>query len=114
MIPKRSRRVAELLREEISHIILYELKDPAIRLVTVTSVKVAEDLRSARVYVSVMGNSEAREASLSGLGRASHFIEQRLRGRTDLKYAPHLTFFFDDTLDYVDKINQLLQRIKKN
>jgi ribosome-binding factor A len=110
---KRSRRVAELLREEISRIILYELKDPAVGLVTITSVKVAEDLRSAKVYVSVIGDSEVREASLTGLGRASHFIEQRLRGRTDLKYAPHLTFYFDDTLDYADTINRLLQKIKK-
>lgn len=109
---KRSRRVAALLREEISNIILYELKDPSVRMVTITAVKVAEDLRSAKVYVSVIGNEASREASLSGLERASHFIERRLQSRTDLKYTPHLRFYFDDTLDYVESINKLLKKIK--
>ncbi|MFQ6112819.1 MAG: 30S ribosome-binding factor RbfA [bacterium] len=108
---KRSRRVAELLREEISQIITQELKDPRIGLTTVTSIKLTDDLKSARVYVSILGNSETREQGLLGLERAKSWIRSELGHRMDLKYVPVLNFCYDETVDYAQNIESIIKKI---
>lgn len=110
---KRSERVAELLREEISQIITRESKDPLIGLVTVTHVKLTDDLKSARVYVSVLGDVEKRKGSMTGLERAKNWIRNELGQRIELKYIPELTFCYDETIDYAQKIEAILRRIHK-
>ncbi len=107
---KRSQRVAEVLRHEISQIITQELKDPLIGITTVTAIKLTEDLKLAKVYVSILGAKEAREKGLLGLERAKSWIRSALGQRMDLKFIPELKFFYDETLDYADTIESLIKK----
>jgi len=108
---KRSRRVSELLREKISRIVTQQLEDPLIGIVTVTSVKLTDDLKLARVYVSILGDDKNRQDGLRGLERATKFIRSEIARRTTLKYVPELKFYYDETIDYAHKIELLLKKI---
>ena len=110
---KRSRRVSELLREEISRIVTQQLQDPLIGIVTVTYVKLTDDLKLARVYVSILGDEKNRQNSLLGLERATKFIRSKIGRRTNLKYIPELEFHYDETIDYAQNIELLLKKIQK-
>lgn len=111
---KRADRVSELLREEISQIITQQVKDPLIGFVTVTNIKLTDDLKLARVYVSTLGKKDDREKSLLGLGRATSFIRSELGHKTNLKYVPELKFYYDETFDYAQNIESLLNEINKD
>ncbi len=108
---KRSKRVADLLREEISDIILKRLKDPRMGFVTVVDVSVTEDLKLARVYVSSL-KEEEREQTVQILKSAKNFIRQELGRRVKLKTIPDLEFFADTTIEYGSRIDKLLKEIK--
>ena len=110
---KRSRRVSELLREEISRIVTQELQDPLIGIVTVTRVKLTNDLKLARIYVSILGDEKNRQDGLRGLERATKFIRSELGSRTKLRYVPQLEFYYDETIDYAQHIESLLKKIHK-
>ena len=106
---QRMRRDNELMREVIGSAIATELEDPRIGFVTVTSVDTSPDLRSARVYVSVLGGETEREASLAGL-RSSHGVLQSAIAReTRIKRTPTLTFHYDDTPERGVRISRLLE-----
>jgi ribosome-binding factor A len=106
---QRMRRVNELMREVIGSAIATQLEDPRIGFVTVTSVDTSPDLRTARVYVSVLGDEAEREASLAGL-RSSHGVLQSVIAReTRIKRTPTLTFHYDETPERGMRISQLLQ-----
>ena len=108
---KRATRVAELLREVISEIITTQLKDPAVGMVTITRVKLSDDLKNARVYFSAFGNEQQRQNTIAGLQRAADFIRAEAAHRVNLRHAPSLQFVYDDTLDYVENIENLLKKI---
>lgn len=93
---RRTARVAEAIREVVSTTILFELRDPRIRNVTVLSVEVPGDLRSAKVHVSVMGEDKHVRLSMAGLNAARGFIQSRIAERLDLQYTPVLSFVLDD------------------
>jgi ribosome-binding factor A len=102
------RRVNETIREVLGDAITAELKDPRIGFVTVTGVDTSPDLRSARVYVSVLGDEEQRERSLSGL-RSSHGVLQRkIATEMRLKRTPTLTFEYDESVERGARISRLL------
>ena len=106
---QRMRRVNELMREVIGSAIATELEDPRIGFVTVTSVETSADLRSARVYVSVLGDEAEREASLAGL-RSSHGVLQSAIAReTRIKRTPTLTFHYDEAPERGVRISRLLE-----
>ena len=106
---QRMRRVNELMREVIGSAIATELEDPRIGFVTVTSVDTSSDLRSARVYVSVLGEEAEREASLAGL-RSSHGVLQAAIARqTRIKRTPTLSFHYDDAPARGVRISRLLE-----
>ena len=107
MSVERMRRVDEAVREVLSDVITHELKDPRVGFVTVTDVKTSPDLRHARVYVSVLGDAEAVQASLEGLRSAQGFLQGRIGSELRLKHTPTLTFEFDDTVERADRINRL-------
>jgi ribosome-binding factor A len=108
-MPERMRRVNELMREVIGSAISSELEDPRIGFVTVTSVETSPDLRSARVYVSVLGGSDERQATLAGL-RSSHGVLQAAVARqVRLKRTPTLTFHYDDTPERGVRLSRLLE-----
>ena len=102
------RRVNEAMREVLSDAIATEIKDPRVGFVTVTGVKTSPDLRHARVYVSVLGDEGAREASLDGLRSAHGFLQHRLASELSLKHTPALTFEYDDSIDKGMRIAELL------
>ncbi len=104
----RMRRVDEAVRAVLSDAIASDLKDPRVGFVTVTGVKTSPDLRHARVYVSVLGDEAAREASLEGLRSAHGFLQKRVAAELTLKHTPALTFTYDESVDRGMRITELL------
>src|SRR5919204_2931914 len=105
---QRMRRVNELMREVIGSAITSELEDPRIGFVTVTSVDTSPDLRTARVYVSVLGDEAEREATLAGLRAAHGGLQAAIARETRIKRTPTLTFHYDETPERGVRISRLL------
>ncbi len=98
---RRTSRVSELLREEISNLVQRDLKDPRLEgaLLSITEVEVSADLRVAAVYVSHLGSEEERDDALAGLQSASAYLERELRRRLRMRRTPSLTFQFDPSIE---------------
>ncbi len=109
MSARRADRVAEAVREVIAELLLRDIKDPRIGMITLTSVEFSDDLKHARVYFSCVGDNTARERSLSGLRSAAGFIRSQVTRRLKLRYAPDLTFVFDPSLEVADRVAILLK-----
>ena len=109
MAGPRMRRINEVLREVVGAAISGELSDPRIGFVTVTSVETSPDLRAAKVFVSVLGDEDEREETLSGLRSSHGVIQQRIAAETRMKRTPTLTFHYDDTIEQGVRISQLLE-----
>ncbi|MGZ5340451.1 MAG: 30S ribosome-binding factor RbfA [Solirubrobacterales bacterium] len=104
----RMRRVNEVMREVLGAAITTELKDPRVGFVTVTSVETSPDLRSARVYVSVLGSAQEREASMTGLQAAHGFLQGKIAAEVRIKRTPTLTFHYDESIEQGMRISRLL------
>ena len=111
MSVKRATRVASLLREVLSEILATQLKDPSVGRVTISRVTVSDDIRHAKVFFSLLGQEGDREKALAGLRRANGFIRAEMVKRVELRFAPTVDFVYDDTVDYADRINQLLKQV---
>ena len=106
---RRINRVNELLRSEISNLLSREIKDPRVAgVISITEVVASGDLRSARVYVSVMGQDSDRKAAMDGIRSAASFLRRELRNRINLRHAPHLTFVLDDSLEEGERVLRLI------
>lgn len=92
---RRTARIAEAIRETVSSTVLFELRDPRIKNVTVISVEVSPDIRSAKVYVSIMGDEKAQRLALHGLESARGFLQAKVADRIETRYTPILTFVID-------------------
>jgi ribosome-binding factor A len=108
MSVERMRRVDEAVREVLSDVLTHEVKDPRVGFVTVTDVKTSPDLSHARVYVSVLGDAEAVQASLEGLQSAHGFLQGRVGGELRHKHTPTLSFFHDDTAERAQRLERLM------
>jgi ribosome-binding factor A len=108
---KRLERVNQLIKEELSGLLQRELKDPRLGFVTVTEVETTKDLRSAKVFVSVLGDADQWTASLAALGSAKGFIRNWLRQHLDLRTIPMLDFRADHSMEHAAHIQQLLKRL---
>lgn len=104
----RMRRVDEAVREVLSDAIATQLHDPRVGFVTVTGVQTSADLRHARVYVSVLGDEAAREASLAGLRSAHGFLQGLIASELKLKHTPTLTFAYDESIERGMRITRML------
>jgi ribosome-binding factor A len=102
------RRINEVLREVVGSAIV-ELSDPRIGFVTVTSVETSPDLRSARVHVSVLGDEDAREATLTALRSSHGILQSRIAAETRMKRTPTLSFQYDPTIEQGMRISRLLE-----
>src|ERR1700681_1711424 len=112
MTSYRADQVGEQVREEIMSIIRRELKDPRIGFVSITSVRMSPDLRSARVRVSVLGNPEQQRESMAGLVSARGLIRHELRRPLpNLKFSPELRFELDSSIEYAVHISELLKEV---
>ncbi len=107
----RVERLQELIKQEMSKMLLKEIKDPRIGFVTVTDVEVTGDLREAKIYVSVMGGEEKIQESLEGLQSALGFIRREIGRRIRLRFTPEISFALDTSLDYGEHIQKLLLKI---
>lgn len=96
MATRRTAKVARAIREAVSSAILFELRDPRIKNVTVLNVDVAGDLRNAKVHVSVMGDERTQQLSLHGLNASRGFLQSKVADRIKTRYTPLLTFVLDD------------------
>jgi ribosome-binding factor A len=108
MTSGRMRRVDEAIRQVIGEVVAGELKDPRVGFVTVTDVRTSADLSHARVYVSVLGDEPAREATLAGLRSAHGYMQRRVASELRLKRTPTLDFIYDDTTDRAMRLDALL------
>ena len=104
----RKDRVAGLLREVISDIVVHKIKDPRVQDVTITEVRMSNDLKSARVYFGCLAATDP-DVRKQGLESALGFIRRELRRELDLKYIPELTFSYDTSFDYSSRINRILK-----
>jgi ribosome-binding factor A len=107
---RRAERVGEAIRDAIAEMLLREIKDPRIGMVTLTMVHLTDDLRHAKVYFSCVGDPAVRDRSLSGLRSATGFMRAQLTRRLQLRVAPELTFLFDPTLENAERLSSLLAR----
>jgi ribosome-binding factor A len=107
MAGARMRRVDEAMREVVAATVS-ELSDPRLGFVTVTGVETSPDLRTAKVFVSVLGDSTERDATLDALRSSHGVIQSRIAAETRMKRTPTLTFHYDDTIEKGVRISRLL------
>ncbi len=110
---KRSQRLSILLREEIADIIMRRVKDPRLGFVTVTDVEMSEDLKIARIFISVM-NEKDKEMTLEILNAAKGLIRSEVSKRVRTKFIPNIEFRIDRSIEHGDRIDKLLREIKES
>ena len=111
---KRADRVADLIKQEISDILRREVHDPRIANITLTDVKLTDDLRSARIYFVELGKDRVSEGVEKGLAKAKGFLKRELGKRMQLRYIPELNFFYDPSFEYGSRIEKLLKEVQKD
>jgi ribosome-binding factor A len=104
---QRMRRVNEAVRNVVADGVR-DLKDPRIGMVTVTGVQVTPDLNEATVFVSVLGNEKARQATLAGLASAHGVLQARINRELSLRRTPTLAFAYDDTVERGVRMTKLI------
>ena len=108
----RIEKLQELIKQEVSKMLLMDIKDSRIGFVTVTGVEMTGDLREAKIYVSVMGNDEQIKSSLEGLNSALGFIRREIGKRIKIRFTPEISFELDKSLDYSEHIQKLLLKVQ--
>ena len=111
---KRADRVADLIKQELSNILRREVGDPRIANITVTDVKLTDDLRSARIYFVELGKDSLSADVEKGLSKAKGFLKRELGKRLQLRYIPELAFFYDPSFEYGARIEKLLKEVRKD
>lgn len=111
MVKHRAFRLAESIKEEVSKIIREDIKDPRLGFVTVTDVEVADDLRYAKVFVSILGKEEDIKSNMDVLTRASGFVRSELGKIIRLRYVPEITFKYDQSIEHGAHISKLLREV---
>lgn len=111
MVTRRTAKASRAIREVVSKVILFELNDPRVKDVTVLDVEVAPDMRSAKVHVSIMGDSQAQNLTLHGLNSARGFLQKRIGQEIDTRYTPILSFVKDDSVKKSIQAARILQQL---
>jgi ribosome-binding factor A len=113
MIPfSRADRISGQIQKVLSDILKKNIRDPRLKMATITGVKLSRDLRLARIYFTTSGGSQKKEAAIKGFNSAYGFIKRTLAHQLGLKYMPEIKFFYDESLDYGAHIDQLLRSVK--
>jgi ribosome-binding factor A len=105
----RLARVAEVAREVAAEAILFEVKDPRVKMVTVTRAEVSADLQHCKIFVSVLGSEKDAKLTLHGLTSAAGFVQSKLAKRLTTRYVPHVTFVLDEGLKKAAEVARLLK-----
>ena len=111
MNTRRVAKAAEAIRESVSTTILYGLRDPRVKNVTVLRAEVSGDLRAAKVYVSVMGDAKAQSLTMHGLDSARGFIQSKVADRLQTKNTPVLKFVLDPGVKFSAETSQMLREV---
>lgn len=109
MSTNRMQSVGREIQRAVSEIVRTDIDDPLIGFVTVTDVEMSPDLKHARVYLSVLGSEEEKQASMKGVRRAAKYIRGQLAERVELRYVPELRFELDETAEKAQRIEKLLR-----
>jgi ribosome-binding factor A len=107
----RIQRINETIKELVSELLMNRIRDPRVGLVTITSVRVSRDLSFAKVYYSVMGDTETREATRKGLTSARSFLRNAISEELGMRTAPELRFVYDDSIDRSIRIEEKLREV---
>lgn len=110
---RRIDRLGDLIKEEISNLLIRQIRDPRIGMLTITDVEVSRDLRTAKVFYTVSGDDNARREAQRGLESAVGFIRSAVAHNLTIRRMPELTFVFDTSLDYGQKIDRILEELKE-
>lgn len=114
MVSRRVARLSQAVREVVSTAILFHLRDPRIKNVTVLRVEVAGDVRTAKVYVSVLGTEKERALCLHGLNASKGFIQSRVADRIETRYTPVLKFVLEDAVSSLaEEAARILQELEQ-
>jgi ribosome-binding factor A len=108
---RRTDRVSDLLRAELSDLLLREVHDPRVKLASVTSVEVTTDLRRAVVKISALGDDEQRQGTIEGLRHAKGFLRTELAHRLRLRTTPELIFELDRGAEHSQRIADILESL---
>jgi ribosome-binding factor A len=111
MPSRRLLKAAEAIREVVSMAILTELRDPRVKNVTVVSVDVGPDMKSAQVNVSIMGEEKEQRLTLNGLQNAAGFLQHKISERIETRYTPRLTFVIDKGVKNSLEIQRILNEV---
>ncbi len=103
-------RIESNMVKEISYILMTEVKDPNVKFVTVTAAKVTSDLSFAKIYVTVLNQDYIKE-TLKALNNAKGFIRNELKERMDIRNIPELEFIYDESIEYGNKIEKIIEEI---
>ncbi|WP_018922510.1 30S ribosome-binding factor RbfA [Salsuginibacillus kocurii] len=109
----RAERVGEQMKKELADIFQRQIKDPRVQFVTVTDVEVTGDLQQAKVFITVLGEDQTQEETLTALRKAKGFIRSEIGKRIQLRKTPELQFEFDPSIDYGNRIEKLIQDLHK-
>lgn len=110
----RTEKVAHLVKEQVGLLIERDYRSSEMGFMTVTKVTMSPDLRLARIYVSVFGDAKTKERTLFLLNEAKKDIRQHIAKTVKIKFTPEIAFFIDDTMDYVENIENLLKKAREN
>lgn len=110
---RRTERLARAIREVVSSTVLFGLRDPRVKNVTVLDVEVAGDMRSAKVRVSVLGDERAESLAIHGLNAARGYLQSKLGDRVELRYTPVLSFEIDDAVKKSIEASRILREIEE-
>ena len=108
---RRSSRVSDLVRAELSRLVLIEARDPELKRVTITDVEMPPDLKSAKVFFSCLGGDAEREKAGEALRRAAGYLRREVGQRCGLRYAPELKFMSDLSLERGARVEELLHQV---
>jgi len=113
-LSQRAQRVAETIHKEISSLLIKGLKDPRIGFITITSVDVTSDLSIAKVYYTLMASQGDRKETQAGLNSCASYVRQQIGKVLRLRHIPEVRFFYDESVEYGQRIEQLLGEVKSD
>lgn len=108
---KRSAKVSEAIHEEVSKLLIKGVKDPRVGFVTITGVKVTDDLHLATIYFSSIGTEEERKGTEAGLNSAKGFLRREIGKVLKMRHVPDITFRYDLSVEYGSRIENILKQI---
>ncbi len=109
----KTERLGNIFVQEISQVIKDEIKDESIFFITITAVRISNDLSYAKVYFTALDN-RSKEEITDTLNKAANFIRGKLCERVDIRKMPELTFVYDESIDYGNRIEKIIDQIHKD